>query len=82
MKLGIFASFDPCNNTVKVKKIDALEHIHFELPLFEIMHENTLRNCYILDIMLREPVSDDAFSDVFSDIVYVIFLHFSFNMCQ
>jgi len=26
--------------------------------------------------MLREPVSDDVFSDVFIDIVHVIFVHF------
>jgi len=26
--------------------------------------------------MLREPVRDDVFSDVLSDIVHVIFVHF------
>ena len=36
--------------------------------------------CYLVGIMLREPVSDDVFSDVFSDIVYVIFVHFK-HMC-
>ena len=45
----------------------------------KLMHKNKLEIamfCYWLGIMLREPISDDVFSDVLSDIVYVIFVHF------
>jgi len=45
----------------------------------KVVHENALEIaifCYYLGIMLREPVSDDVFSDVLSDIVHAIFVHF------